>query len=811
MGDTVEYQRKEAIQPQQSPTNFPEALKGGSAYQDSIHAADIMGDIGMTIAQNASNEMARSAGIEAAQSGKGKFLWPAITESDKEFVNAYKNELSRNLDFNGKSYLNKILSQADAIKNPTAEVISTYQKNALTGIEPILNEAPEDMQPELRRSLMSAYESGLYQITGKVQRANNERMAAQYALSFKQDSEGVYNNERLGLKDIANQYYEKGIQSIKNNPALNVLEKREQTHELFMRKKAGQLDAEIEKHLKEGTFNEFASKFRGTRPDNLTPEEHDKLSVHMMQYATQYEAAFGASQAANFINAQAQLAKDPSKFNAQDWLPPKISEDQFAQLNYKLQKATLKEYQAADVAESFKDHGNDPRLMGKLTDKQFNAGFEKHVALVEKQKGMQPGTLSYQAQVGLAKNIQRENPGLKDKLARAILSSNPAQSVDAMLAYNNAAEDHDLSLDGLDKDAIAKATKFKYHVLAGNTMAEAWAKTQDFFATESPETREGHKQKFKDLTRFEGDRDLSSYDKMNKQAEKVMEFGVDLPAGFSAIWRNEMESNFAKLGDWDQAAAMTKDTISRVWGVTEINGFKRVMYLWPEKWAKNLPHGTNLFRNQIFNEAKLLVDEYKKLYDSEDSDFYYEIAAPKHMPTEVENAALSLTPTHVKPEPNILKDHDIQGQINIRQIFRHKEVIDGYLVIDSDTRTAQPTNGMMPNYFVGVVSKKTGIALPIYDPRKKMSPMRWQPDTTLAIEESMRLNKLEHEFKFKAVDAAKVLRSKSMKYGDIDIDTAVWQDILLHDDKVRAREVENLKKKEEKAKKAKDKASGTSN
>ena len=374
------YEKNTAIQPAQAVTGFQEGL--GNVARGTSGLADMA----YQVAQNASLEQARQAGVEAAKN-PGRQLLPVITPSDAEFVKAFKQEVYQSVKYDTGKSLNELYHAA--AKDPSNTSLAEYEKAAQEVIGTNLGSVPEDLKKHLQRDLEGAYQTGYFQLATAVNNKNKQYMAHQQAAQFEQTGENIYTNERIGLQEEAAKNYEEGIARISQLEQSGQLlpdEAKARRNELWLKREMGAEDKKTEDEIKNGTFEESVKHFRENRPEHMSPAMHDQLVLHKMQYGGQYNAALKGQQNLDYTQAQTLFAQGDlaGAMGYRDSMGPANRAD----FDLYVARHSADQTQLAEKANFVVENLNNPIALANVTPEPLNYAVDKIIIpIAESAKG----------------------------------------------------------------------------------------------------------------------------------------------------------------------------------------------------------------------------------------------------------------------------------------------------------------------------------------------------------------------------------------------------------------------------------------
>ena len=184
MADLPEYKNRVAIEPGQVSTGWSQTLG------DSAKSLAVIGELGMQVAQQSANNLAKEVGYQAGKT-PGLELLPSFTETDAEFAQAYHQQEYNIAKNNASIFLEK--AAFDAAKNPSAQSIAMFEEQT----KEYLHNNIESLSTNTKRELMPKLEQAFIQ-----SKLNLEGAVFKKAQQFQQENFKTGIND--AVKDINN-------------------------------------------------------------------------------------------------------------------------------------------------------------------------------------------------------------------------------------------------------------------------------------------------------------------------------------------------------------------------------------------------------------------------------------------------------------------------------------------------------------------------------------------------------------------------------------------------------------------------------
>ncbi len=608
MADIPEYKRSIGITPAGSSGSFQAAM-GRVAQSETM-----IGDIGAGLAQTASNERARLDGIEAAKT-PGRELFPAFTQSDKAFVQAYKEEEYSSLLYEGSKYLND--SYELAAKNPSAASLNSYQKNAQKAMEGYLSNSQADLAPNLQRALGQMYDSKYYQLAHAVEAKNKKDMTTSFKLGFSTDMDNVGNFHLQGMHEAGTEAYKRNLSRI-NNALANDLITADQAAEY---KKAAIVDnqskymtyraLEVEKEAA-GEGYDLLKFMADNRDDALTPLQQEQVNRNVKSALDTRQSMIATQQQLDYTKARGMLESGQMTPAAMIDVQEQLSAQQFATFENEVARYNAKANQVTQNLNSMAPNFGDAAAMSQYSNKQMDSVFEQ---ILQQQKGNAEregeeftGTLIEQATI--AQGIKREVPSLTKKMDAAINFGSPEQALDAVRAYQMLKTNNEIGVQNIDPKTKSVGRLYELYANdTSNTPAEALNRARGDVYGVSEDTRIERQENMKEYLKA---KNLNTYaGKINHIAKSLdtkhfFSENEIIPAGITTKY-SELLADMAAVTPLAQDAdAMVMDELRKTYKKTETNNRAEIMKIPPESV---LPNVGNFVENDKVRALKEFVDK----------------------------------------------------------------------------------------------------------------------------------------------------------------------------------------------------------
>ena len=157
-------------------------------------SSTLLGNLGVKMAQNASQTYQQLRGIEAGKEPSGNLL-PPITDADAAFVKGYSAQAEQTLGLQAQQLLQK--GQLELSKNYqlSNSSIQSYSKNMQQGLQQIIEQAPYTIKSNLANQYTAKLEQNVFSL--------NNQLISQQKRQEKQNSDLYLANQAKNITDLA--------------------------------------------------------------------------------------------------------------------------------------------------------------------------------------------------------------------------------------------------------------------------------------------------------------------------------------------------------------------------------------------------------------------------------------------------------------------------------------------------------------------------------------------------------------------------------------------------------------------------------
>ncbi len=770
MSDLPKYERRNQITPAAQPTGFSnsgtnknalnmqhlnsagEGLKQvGNAFinaqqttADKGRVWEQIGQFSNQLAQNAANQRAREEGIKAAQDPTRQ-IYPEFTQTGAEFANAFKQEQSANINFHGERLINQL---ANSVKrNLNAQSLDEFQNQAETGLNELVSQSSSDMAPQIKRNLISNYESTFAQLSGALYEKEQAYKRSQNNVMYES---GKKTQQNLALQGDFGAAGQKLIDNL--NFIANLESNGEITPEqAYARSEEIHKQLDVNRAQKEWLDNHNISEESGAKfirdlveSNDLDPDTKEAVVSGVLQYRSNYRAAQNVQQTIEYSNANLDLAEGRMTPERLDYYSEigRLSHHDITQLKLSLAKNAAKDYQKTELVQDISKISHDAVEMSKVSKEDKNTYFKYMVETdrlnVESKGGEYSQPILRQAR--LASTINSPISVFQGQLESAIQFGTPEQLEEAGKAIQMLTNVNKNALDGLDKNARSASSLYNHYRL--DTQREdpaSLARNAVYNVDEATK-----KTRAEQATTYMRQKDYNDPGVVKQHlasalgAKNWFSKNSVFPDALVAKYQAALPSYIERSGNEKIADQELTSDLAQVYKPTNINNRNELMPYPPESVLEPAGYWVENDRVRAFqqmSEANTLMAKNKEF-----------------ILNRVEFEPLDLSDLISKPLVNGSLKAKVDG-------------VERKIVIKSDDLTKLPgTRG--PSWSFWFLDDNN-IEQPIMDSRYSNGPARWYPDYQLKEEQLAKYRDWQYVEAKKILDEAAKARANSSSLGNL--------------------------------------------
>ena len=702
MADIPEYKNRTKIEP--APVT-----DASSALSPLSKSWDMIGQMGAQVAQNQSNEISRINGEELGRTKPGLTLFPAIGESSAAFLKAYKTQEYATALTKGMNALDGLIFTSMAF--PGEKALDNYDKYYQKYLDDVTKELTPENRTAVREQLQGAFLSGRYKISGAILNQNTGAEKDQFKQTFeifgKRIMDSIAQNNDMEA-DATLAEAKAFIRNPENVYDLSPAARDALVKSLGDMYKDSKVRNEVLTAISNKKGEEIVKKY-AKLPATVENMRKAEVAANTLQtYAAQTAAHdhLLTSQAATKMYQNGGLSDAELAYLKQDVTP-----NNFAQ--FETQHARFMEGQKSktDAADFMDAYAGNSAMLKTLGGEGLNKGFK---VMVDRETAKLGRQLSPQEEGAIAARFDTSIPAFNAKHGAGINSKNPEISAAYSQVYANMLRTNPNTVEGMDNKSAVKATNIAKNIALGQNPIDAANEAAQKMADLTPEDLKKRGELFDDELKG---KKITGPLSQKKAVSKLMGFGnTPVPDRMTDDFIRQWKNNYAIMPtpDMDEAATLAAQTLARNYKLTDVNGFKEVMYLAPDNPI--------LARNLLLIKSHNEFEAQKKLFDEGKVDMYYEFKTNYIKDILAKDVKQLGTESILKDVPREGSDRhygmltDMVTRVTRGDDGKPDEKIYGEILIRSDQYTQYPEDGRTPTYAVVFRPKDTNQGKPVYNP-----------------------------------------------------------------------------------------------
>ena len=607
MADLPQYQS-------QLTSSAPAAPVTG--FQQASQSQSAIGLIADSVLDESSSQIARQAGIEAADRGQQP-RFPGITRTDKEYVAAYEGQAYATAYAQGSKYLQQTAFELG--KNPTPEALQLFAESAQEYAQGVSGTVSENVGRQLNKNLGSLFESYNAQLASAVEDRSQKILKENFTAGIKSNLEGIQQLELTGQHEaaavqaaITNAIVDTSGDNIYLTPEQKAETKRAIATAVASARAIGDLYRLHQVH-DDASAQDYLAKLAALPPN----DKNDAVRAAAMNYQRNYESAKSGQEQVQFIQAEQLQLSGVSLGDILSAYPNLSAVDKE---RLKLANASIQSQaeQGAIQLDEANANARSPAYFANMSTK------EKAGILGAKREQMFPGQDSLAHEAAAASTFQTTFTDLNNKAQDTITLGDAQQSIETMELVANVQQHHPQVFAGLDSKSQSMVQNYSALKRAGNDPLTAWQTASGLIKNVTPEMQAGRDKAFQEQT---GASTAASYQldtiahakKTVANAMGISQSYVD--DGLIVTFREGLMTQNRIDGSMQMAAARVAASMKRVYGETTVNGETEYVY---RPADKEVAGGADEVRNRLFKSVQPVLARINADYKDHDGDFYFE-------------------------------------------------------------------------------------------------------------------------------------------------------------------------------------------
>lgn len=597
---------------------------------------DTLGQVGATLATNASMELAKRRGIQAGLNPSGATL-PPLTKADRAFVDAYQNQAHATLSNQGQ----KVINEADEALSKLNKIgpgdIAEYQKTVQKSFEDILNLAPIDAKTSLFNSFNQSLTSSVHNYQTRLISQQKAEQKANSDLALTTAANNVHNSWLDGNMDKAQQFLGDQIEQISKGVSAGIYTKVQGD---ALKKSAAlnyltgeQIQRGIAAH-NEGKSAEWLDSLVSpkSKPKNISWSDWETVGNNARNYLANREkftrqsaqviAGHGYLEIANQTMTADKLAQYQEDLKDEPELFNNLA-IAFAHNNH---SASASSQRLANISANWQNID----VMKMASNEDINKSFTQLSELYQQQQQAMGNPISKdEADFVTAASSAVPVPLYTQSLQRQISSGIPGQMTNGIHYYNRLKALPGNKSTGFlnDQKAVAMKENFQNALSEGKTEEEAANIAQEIWnQKDKPDVVEFIKAQTDSALRTFADTTPNSYQWARNKLSIGGGVTVENPGALAGQWRS-LFSTAMKFTQGNVAVSeqTASEGMNQTFGESIVNGYLGYMQYAPEKMIGLGKAAVPLMQEDIYQQLKPMVEFSKKAYEAGAQPFYYEI------------------------------------------------------------------------------------------------------------------------------------------------------------------------------------------
>lgn len=597
-----QLERQVTTQAESSPVDYQSTLTGLAFTPTAL------GELGSKLMQTSSDALAMRFGQYLGNNPKGNLI-PPITNFDKTMTEAYTAQAQTTIGLQANDYLQKGAEQLSKQNKLSPDAIQAYTKNMALGLQDMINLAPDSIKPQLE----SQYGNHLINTTHQF----NERMIGQQKSdAASKDSawrshqaDAIQNAVKDGNVKLAEQMRSSLEQNIKAAYSAGTMSAADSQTALT----ASKLNYESAKSIRtwmdaksSGTEAEYLKSISDRKIEGLTWSESETVRDNTLKHANSVEAAENRNESLFMAQGQQEIALGSFNQDRANFFKENLRPLQYTRLMTQYAIQNHKNGTENVAVQGIISRPDSSSSYVGASKKQINTAYQQLVNTAKQKADVNGQPISQEdAEYQAAGIMATPVPAVIDKINRGLKNGNAQEALQSLQMFERLHALEGNKTIGVDEKSLAVAEVF-----------------QDLLAS-NPGNPEGALQLAKDtvlnkdekIVKMNNLRISQYYQKHATDAAHALSNAVNIsgvsgnganidnPAGFTADI-NSRFNGYMQLtnGDEEQSKKLVARDVSKVWGVTEVNG-KRELTRLPVEGMIHIPKGaTPLIHQDIIDQ-----------------------------------------------------------------------------------------------------------------------------------------------------------------------------------------------------------------
>lgn len=621
-----------------------------SAYENLAKSDTFMGDLGATIAQQASIQYNRNMGLQYGMNPQGDLL-PPITTADKAFQEGYIAQSKNTLSLQANQMLNQAEEQLNQSYKLSDQQINDYQAQMSKGLAGIMKVAPTEVQATLGYQYQTQLQNNTSQLRNKLINQSKSEALDNMKVNDKLTDKNINNLATTGNADAAKELYQQKLAQNQKQFNSGMMTKSEMEasnssakityYQGLYNNKLIELEQKSRTQVKgsrDKLRGEFLKQFTNfqAKPKDISADEWTTLGNNTLAF--QQHLNNMESVAVNYAFSDLNLKAAQGTITNLDIQSvanmPGVSDTRMNEwlARFKQAKATQSQENSLTSA-ILSDYSNSKLWAETTSDKaKDNAYFQ----VVQMNTQNKPNAAPLQNEAQAASVAGGPVPAFNRVLSGFSRSSNPQEVRAAYNAYETVMLNNPKNLYGLDNQVVQSLQAFGAITRNNPGMS-------DDVAVQNVLNARNRTMEQKKLLQEQWDNEvvgangvLSSYKDKVKKAEEILGqtgfFIKKTPllnkSSITANLMNILKSNYDFVGNYSEALEMTKQAANIIYGSSKVNG-EAAISMYPLEKMANLENGHFFFQKDIVEQMQQKFKKQEQAAKQGITSTYYRIKDPE--------------------------------------------------------------------------------------------------------------------------------------------------------------------------------------
>ena len=737
-------ERSVATQAESQVPNFT------GAYSELALTPTAIGAAASTVITQSGIKLSEKQGYDAANRNPNMKVFPSLTESDKAFENAYISQSSASLGLQSQSLINDNMEEISKANALTPELISSFTKSSASGVQGILQNAPDSVKASLGAQYAEKLQNQSHNLNMKMIE-QQKTQAAENAQSFRIDQS---NNMQDSIRERTPQSLEAAAQTkddidrnINASEQSGLITRTQAQASRVSNKLNYESGLQINNALsarENGKLEPFLVELNNKKLPGLTWAESEAVQDNVLKAVSQIEKSTSRNEQLTLADGNNLIATGKMTPDRLESMRPDLTPREFLNLSTKYAISNHAQSATSQKIDSLVSNASNAKAYNGATKDQINAAYN---SLVASKLAENPDMSQDEAEFQVASLMNHPVPQYIDGINNGIMSGDLSQAMSSIEQYRRMHAEDGFKTTGVNDKSITTAEMFL--VTQGEYPGDpqkALSEARDLVSNKDDETIKLNKQKIHEFYT----KHAATTSTLQSQMVKIGGLGSGDYQNLTAF-TNDMRDHFDAYmqytnGNEDVSKTMASNYAKKAYAETSINGVKETAYL-PVDSAINVPvNGTALIQSDIHANLSGQFDEGKKAFDNGTLDSYWRLkdrvsfedyAKAKSTVNEALNrkgylkaarskqgleqelsgkSGITALRESVKEERDIVSDYESAKPIEVEQVMRNGDVHMYHIQTSSSpmTSVSSTTGQVVGPYLTQVKDPITGITSNIH-------------------------------------------------------------------------------------------------